>query len=302
MTRLVIYGIVLAVAGVVWLVQAAQAHGKRLDPATFRPVVGPIERVFLLPVSSAPQLIARAAGAVPGMSVAAVHGDVVYLNTRPHIGRLDDGAGLFVRVVSSCEGTRWRLRVEGQPKASLGSLSTASRGLASVERQLRQALAKLGAIADDGLAPVPGHPPPAPRALPSPTPSSRPFVHGASLSSLPPPVPPSVHSRVVLQLSDPSGAVLCCTSRSVAVGRDPVVVGGGDLLTVADPQASRTHAVLRVVERAVILNDLGSTNGTVVRRGGRDLAAEPRADVVLMTADVVMIGDQQLHISIGVAS
>lgn len=110
MTRLVIYGIVLAVAGVVWLVQAAQAHGKRLDPATFRPVVGPIERVFLLPVSSAPQLIARAAGAVPGMSVAAVHGDVVYLNTRPHIGRLDDGAGLFVRVVSSCEGTRWRLR------------------------------------------------------------------------------------------------------------------------------------------------------------------------------------------------
>jgi DNA-binding NtrC family response regulator len=47
----------------------------------------------------------------------------------------------------------------------------------------------------------------------------------------------------------------------------PLVVGtSGDCdLTVADPRISRRHCELRITERGVVLRDLGSKNGTLVR-------------------------------------
>ncbi|HQZ36152.1 MAG TPA: hypothetical protein PK020_17120 [Ilumatobacteraceae bacterium] len=152
MIKLSVYLTILVVLGIVWLVQQAQAHGRRPDPLLFRPVLGPIEHLYPVGIRNGSEVMAQAAQHVAGMSVASVSGDVLLLNSRPNVGRLDDGMGMLLRVTSWYLPDGWHVRIEGQPKASLAADASSRRGFVAVERQLRQSLAHMGYRLDDGLS------------------------------------------------------------------------------------------------------------------------------------------------------
>ncbi len=295
MTKLALYGAILAIALVVWLVQQVQAHGRSLNPASFRPVVGPIERVIRADIRNGPQVLAGAAHHVAGASVAAVVGDVLFLNTRPNVARLDDGMGLFIRITSTYAADGWHLRFEAQPKASLSDNGSATRGLEAVERQIRQALGRMGYRADDGLSA-----PPAPQATfsapaaPAPLPTSPPAI------PLGPPARLATAAAVRRVVVESRGFTTPLTvATTVAFGRDPVSVDGGAVLALADPLASKTHAVLYNRVDGVVVADLASTNGTELLRQGQLTRVPPNTFVSVVDGDAVVIGQHHLTIRIG---
>lgn len=67
-------------------------------------------------------------------------------------------------------------------------------------------------------------------------------------------------------------------------------------VTLPHPSVSRTHLALHVQEGAVTATDLGSTNGTAVRRGGRAVALEAGRATELEAGDVLAVGDVVLRV------
>lgn len=126
-----------------------------------------------------------------------------------------------------------------------------------------------------GPLPVPppplGEPPvvppvPAPRAEPEPIPAAVPAPDPSVTTVLraeePPPPPPAYG-----QLELPSGERVTLRSETTVIGR------GADCdVRVVDASVSRRHARLTVVGRAVVVEDLGSTNGTLLngKKVGRE--------------------------------
>jgi Nif-specific regulatory protein len=74
--------------------------------------------------------------------------------------------------------------------------------------------------------------------------------------------------------------------RGVAhVGRAP-----GSEVTIDDPLVSARHARIAVGVHEAVLEDLGSTNGTAILRGGERRRLEPGDAVALMDEDVIELG------------
>ncbi|WP_434993705.1 FtsK/SpoIIIE domain-containing protein [Arthrobacter sp. Ld5] len=88
------------------------------------------------------------------------------------------------------------------------------------------------------------------------------FVHGAVIvcGAVPgPPAPaPLPHLAFVVHTGPDAGQVIPLTRGSYVVGR-----AAADI-TIADPALSRRHALLTVAEDSIVLEDLGSANGTFV--------------------------------------
>lgn len=81
---------------------------------------------------------------------------------------------------------------------------------------------------------------------------------------------------MMIELRDPRGRVI----QRVAVGRDPVRVGralDNDLI-VDDPYVEGHHAVLVLSEQGVVVEDLGSTNGTNVAGNRLEGRSQPVVD------------------------
>ena len=76
---------------------------------------------------------------------------------------------------------------------------------------------------------------------------------------------------------------------SAALELRPLVIGtSSDCdLTVADPRISRRHCELRITERGIVLRDLGSKNGTLVR-------GVPILEVLLPPSVPVSLGGSEL--------
>lgn len=295
---LIVIAVVLVVGGAFAAVQAVQAHGRQLDPATFQAAYF-VERQFH-PVPAAPSsVVAAAAARVSGMRVVSSQGNVTFLNCRPNITRLDDGMGMFLRVVSTASGGAWNLRIEGQPKSRLAMSSDRRRGFLSIERQLRQAIAQLGHRVDDGLSAVPvmsaidvpPRPPASPSVSPPPVAPPLPQV----LASPQQPLTPR-RVRAAVQHRDRSWAV----DRIVLVGRNPATTDGGvvHLLRIEDPLLSKNHVAFHLDGDAVSVEDRGSTNGTLIRSGGRERVARSGLKEPVVDGDAVLIGDQQLTVRI----
>jgi pSer/pThr/pTyr-binding forkhead associated (FHA) protein len=87
------------------------------------------------------------------------------------------------------------------------------------------------------------------------------------------------HPGVVLVEQRPLTGRVVVVAAGATIGRD-----GCDVL-VPDPEVSRMHAVLRVLDGRALIEDLGSTNGTWVN--------ERRASgpVPLDVGDVVRVGN-----------
>ncbi len=107
--------------------------------------------------------------------------------------------------------------------------------------------------------------------------------HGATdtlVFEVPRPAEPKARLRVI----EPDGRQreIDVVGGSVTIGRS-----ADNVVVLADPRASRHHARLQVRRGAVVLTDLGSTNGTRVNRVGVD-------EVVLGEGDRIEIGDSRL--------
>jgi len=83
------------------------------------------------------------------------------------------------------------------------------------------------------------------------------------------------------------------------VGRRPRRTGdlpAEHTVTLPHLSVSRTHVALHVGDGAVTATDLGSTNGTVVRRGGRAVVLEAGRATGLEEGDLLAVGDVVLPV------
>lgn len=99
-------------------------------------------------------------------------------------------------------------------------------------------------------------------------------------------------ARSVVELRFDAGTVLVEAGRPVILGRDPSPVAHATVRTVPGDAASISKSHLRVAfdgERLVV-EDLGSTNGSRRRRDGVEEALEPGTPVAVEPGDVVLIG------------
>ena len=74
---------------------------------------------------------------------------------------------------------------------------------------------------------------------------------------------------------------------TVTVGRDPAVV----TFAVRDLLVSRRHCAIAVRDGRLLVADLGSTNGLVVRRGDERIAIAPNGRGELLHGDEVTVND-----------
>jgi hypothetical protein len=80
----------------------------------------------------------------------------------------------------------------------------------------------------------------------------------------PAPPPPAWVARLSVERGPLMGRDLEIPTGRWKVGRAPTAEAGFEILTVPDPSMSRDHFVLEAGVAAVVMRDLGSTNGTFV--------------------------------------
>jgi pSer/pThr/pTyr-binding forkhead associated (FHA) protein len=91
--------------------------------------------------------------------------------------------------------------------------------------------------------------------------------------------------RRLTVISGPDGGSSVEIERELVIGRE-----GADL-TIADPELSRRHALVRPVDGGVVVEDLGSTNGTFVDG--------ERVTIATMTADgLIRLGATELRLEL----
>lgn len=118
---------------------------------------------------------------------------------------------------------------------------------------------------------VPAAGPPAqpPRATPPPEPAPPPAPTPAPAAPPPKPATPPAPAEDTTALPRPPrtyGSLLLPDGSTVTVTAEPIVLGRGAEADVrlAEPSVSRRHAEVRVEQDQVVLEDLGSTNGTTI--------------------------------------
>lgn len=148
-----------------------------------------------------------------------------------------------------------------------------------------EALAEPPVVA--GRAPVPaGAPPVAAPARSVASPATATLVGAPDEGEM----PPADHGEVV----GPDGRRVAIID-TVVIGRAPSTPTGqaGELLRVTSPQRSisRSHVVVSLIDGLVRGKDLGSNNGTVLRRGGGQTPLRTDAWTALADGDVLDLGE-----------
>lgn len=117
------------------------------------------------------------------------------------------------------------------------------------------------------------------------------IVEGAApvAESAPLPEPPQWVALLASVEGPASGARYELPPGRYKVGRGPRPDGDFQLLTVPDPGISRDHFVLEAGRAAVVLRDLGSTNGTRVNGSRVDRH-------ILQDGDVIRAGQTSLQV------
>ena len=146
---------------------------------------------------------------------------------------------------------------------------------------------------------LPTFPPPGavpPPAAPSPPASAAPPT-GETLIEAPTRVPQPGAWRLRGE-----GGLEVLVLRPMVLGRDPVADGAhasAAAITLADParSVSKTHALVDVVDDALTVTDLHSTNGTRVQDSdGRSHELEPGSATPVASGATLLLGDLALHV------
>ncbi|MGN6694808.1 MAG: FHA domain-containing protein [Aquihabitans sp.] len=116
-------------------------------------------------------------------------------------------------------------------------------------------------------------------------------------SDLPPPPPPAgvaagAPAAAAVELRFEGGAVVVEAGVPVVLGRDPSPVAQGIVRTVPGDAASISKSHLRASfdGQELVVEDLGSTNGSRIRRGGVEETLAPGSPVAVDPGDVVVMG------------
>ena len=141
-------------------------------------------------------------------------------------------------------------------------------------------------------APAPARRVPAPVSAPAPAPDLA-SPRRAADSSAP---------AVVLTLDN--GEDVRVEGAGILIGRDPALIPGGPALALAaitDPtrSVSKTHLAIMRSGTAVVVIDLGSTNGSALLRDGSERTLGPHEQVALRSGDTIRLGDRHARIRIG---
>lgn len=96
--------------------------------------------------------------------------------------------------------------------------------------------------------------------------------------------------RALKVISGPAAGQTLEVEADVVIGRQ-----GADL-TIPDEEISRRHAVVRPVERGVVVEDLGSTNGTFVNG---EAVTEP---VTITLGSTLRVGNSEIAIELDLAA
>jgi len=89
-------------------------------------------------------------------------------------------------------------------------------------------------------------------------------ILGASPVKAPPPPPPDWVAQLVATAGPAAGQTFDVKAGRWKFGRAPKAEAGFEAVPIAEPGMSRDHFALEAGKAAVILRDLGSTNGTFV--------------------------------------
>lgn len=127
----------------------------------------------------------------------------------------------------------------------------------------------------------------------------RTIARGDALLLLPPPptapaaIPaPPVTGPALAELRFAAGTVLVEAGVPVVLGRDPSPVAHGVVRTVPGDASSISKSHLRAAfdGTEVVVEDLGSTNGSAIRRDGVEAPLVPGVGVAVGAGDVVLMG------------
>jgi len=173
-------------------------------------------------------------------------------------------------------------------------------------------------IAPQQLAPPPPMPPAG--AVSSSPPPMPPVSLGSAPGLLPsldvPPVAPPVAAPVAPPVAAQAAPPVAAPSWSIEhagvaslvagltyVGRNPDAPAGASSRAFPDPgrTMSRTHAAFLPVDGGLMVEDLGSANGTFVERGDALMECQASHRYPLAHGDVVVIGDIRLTVRSGAA-
>jgi pSer/pThr/pTyr-binding forkhead associated (FHA) protein len=109
--------------------------------------------------------------------------------------------------------------------------------------------------------------------------------------------PKSARAKLVIQGGDTAGKAFTITGAESLIGRWDARAGiFPDIdLDPDDPEAkvSRRHARIQVRDGRLLIEDLGSTNGTFVNRGPRLRPGQPRS---LENGDEIIVGKTVLRV------
>lgn len=147
-----------------------------------------------------------------------------------------------------------------------------------------------------------------PQATPSPTaqpPVAQPPTVLPPVAQTPLPQPPvheiDDHTRLPVRQRPPIagwrlvGPVVVPVAGTVVIGREPseALVPGATVFVVADAtrSMSKTHASLVAADGGLTVEDLDSTNGVYLSRGGVETRVPPRTPTALNVGESVLFGD-----------
>jgi hypothetical protein len=82
----------------------------------------------------------------------------------------------------------------------------------------------------------------------------------------------------------------------LVLGRDPSSTEGESTVVLADPSVSKSHVGVRLVDGAVAVSDLGSTNGTMIVLGDSVTEIPPGQWVSVPPGARIEIGDRYFHV------
>ncbi|MCP2635288.1 RDD family protein [Microbacterium sp. HD4P20] len=143
--------------------------------------------------------------------------------------------------------------------------------------------------------------PAAAEAAPAPAPARRTTAPAAAAPASPNGDGPPLQT-VVVTLD--TGEDISVDGLGILIGRDPALVPNGPalrLVAIADPtkSVSKTHLAIVRSGTAVVVIDLGSTNGSALLRDGAERTLGPHEQVALRNGDTIRLGDRHARIRIG---
>ena len=91
---------------------------------------------------------------------------------------------------------------------------------------------------------------------------------------------------------------------TIVVGRDPntSLVANSTAVPIADDgrSMSKSHAALSVTDKGLFVEDLHSTNGVRIIRGGKEIEVSAGSPAPVRTDDVLVLGEREFGIEASV--